>query len=101
RDSVPLAEHYRSESLVTGIAHTDLARHYPRLFHMAEAGCWPSVQRYGLLSTSGLLDLFEVDPEQRVQLESRHRPESVRIQHPVHGTAVIRDQKPMSDSGLK
>ena len=28
-------------------------------------------------------------------------PESVAITHPVEGTAVIRDQKPMTDEGLR
>lgn len=68
---------------------------------MADHNAWPSIQKHGLLSTSALLDLFEINGEQRERLEAAHRPDSVPIEHPVHGRAVIRDQKPMSDSGLR
>jgi hypothetical protein len=47
-----------------------------------------------------LLDLFEVPMAKRKQIESSHRPECVTIAHPVHGTAVIRDQKPMREPTL-
>jgi hypothetical protein len=73
---------------------------YPRLFHMAEAGSWKSIRRYGLLSTKALLDLFEIPDSVRIVIEDTRRPESVQISHPKHGTAVIRDQKPISDSAL-
>ena len=73
---------------------------HPRLYHMASDGSWPSISRHGLLSTSALLDLYEVTGERRVALESRHRPEMVEIHHPVHGGAHIRDQKPMTDRSL-
>ncbi len=85
---------------MSGMDAKAFAARFPRLFHMAEAGSWPSIQRHGLLSTSALLDLFEVRDERRVALEARHRPESVALQHPRHGTAVVRDQKPMDDQGL-
>jgi hypothetical protein len=68
---------------------------------MAEAGSWPAIQRHGLLSTSALLDLFEINGELREQLESARRPESVAIQHPVHGTAWIRDNKPINEKVLR
>lgn len=77
-----------------------LIKNHPRLYHMADKDAWPSIQRHGLLSTTALLDLFEVKGREREALESAHRPESVRITHPKHGRAVVRDQKPMSDSGL-
>ncbi|XXV24095.1 hypothetical protein WME87_37790 [Sorangium sp. So ce1389] len=57
--------------------------------------------RHGLLSTSALLDLFGVRGPDRDAIESTHRPESLTITHPLHGTAVIRDQKPMSDKALR
>lgn len=78
-----------------------LVREYPRLFHMAEPGAWPSIQKHGLLSTTALLDLFELKGERRRAIEGQHRPESVAIAHPTFGTAVVRDQKPMSDSALQ
>jgi hypothetical protein len=86
--------------MVTGISSEELARLFPRLYHMAQNGSWASIHRHGLLSTSALLDLFEINGRQRQSIEAQHRPESISIQHEVHGSAVIRDQKPMSDSGL-
>lgn len=78
-----------------------LAARYPHLYHMAEEGSWPSIQRHGLLSTTALLDLFEVPADERHALEARRRPESVPIHHPVHGTAWIRDNKPINETVLR
>jgi hypothetical protein len=47
-----------------------LASRYPVLFHMAEDGSWESIRERGLLSTSALLDLFEVEAEERFASES-------------------------------
>jgi hypothetical protein len=68
---------------------------------MAEPGSWPSIEKHGLLSTSALLDLFEVRGAARKAIESCHRPHSVTLEHPRYGTAVIRDQKPMSEGALR
>jgi hypothetical protein len=78
-----------------------LVRKFPRLYHMAEHDAWPSIQKHGLLSTTALLDLFEINGAQRQALEAAHRPECVVIEHRRHGKAVIRDQKPMDDKGLQ
>jgi len=78
-----------------------LVRDCPTVYHMAEADSWPSIQRHGLLSTSALLDLFEKRDSERFKLESEWRPQSVTITHPVYGRAVIRDQKPMPEIGLR
>jgi hypothetical protein len=78
----------------------ELIEHFPRLFHMAAAGSWPSIRAHGLLSTSALLDLFEVTGEDRIAVESRRRPDSVQLHHRLHGDAVIRDNKPLSDRKL-
>ena len=67
---------------------------------MAESGTWPSIQQRGLRSTTALLDLFEIDGPERVAIESKWRESSVPIHHPVHGTAVIRDQLPMRPEWL-
>jgi hypothetical protein len=85
---------------LAGITPEELITRYPKLYHMAEADTWDSICEHGLLSTSALLDLFEVRGAQRYAIESEHRPNSIPVSHPVYGTAVIRDQKPMSDSGL-
>lgn len=78
-----------------------IAQRWPRLFHMAEAGSWPSIQCHGLLSTTALLGLFEVSRDERERLESVRRPESVALHHPVHGTAWIRDNKPINETVLR
>lgn len=78
-----------------------LAARYPRLYHMAEEGSWPSIQQHGLLSTTALLDLFDVPADERHALEARRRPESVPIHHPAHGTAWIRDNKPINETVLR
>lgn len=62
---------------------------------MAHRNALPGILKHGLLSTSALLDLFEIRGERRNQIETRMRPESVIIEHPKHGRAVIRDQKPI------
>ena len=74
---------------------------YPVLFHMAEPGSWPSIQQHGLLSTTALLDRFDYDGDEREVIESRWRPESVLVEHDVHGTAVVRDQGPMPPRALR
>lgn len=74
---------------------------HPEVYHMAEPSSWPSIQANGLLSTEALLDLFEITGDQRTKILSEHRPEMVRIEHHTHGVAWIRDQKPMSEGGLK
>src|ERR1039458_874995 len=75
---------------------------FPRLYHMAHHEALPSIRRHGLLSTSALLDLFEVDEVRRLEIETRMRRESIEIRHPEHGVAVIRDQRPiMNDHRLE
>lgn len=68
---------------------------------MAADGSWQSIRLHGLLSTSALLDLFQVEGEARNRIEAQHRPEYIRITHSFYGEAWIRDQKPMDDSGLR
>lgn len=77
-----------------------LAETYPHLFHVAYVDAWPSLERHGLLCTSSLLDLFEVDATQRVAIELRRRSQAVVISHSTHGTATVRDQKPLLEKRL-
>jgi len=79
---------------------TLLSELYPRLFHMAHADAWSGIQRHGLLSTSALLDLFEVEGDRRDELESRRRVRSEELVHLVHGRALLRDQKPLNEKKL-
>ena len=73
---------------------------YPRLYHMAEASMWPSIQRHGLLSTSALLDLYGVAGAERTRIEHTRRADFIAVRHPELGEVLIRDQKPMSDATL-
>lgn len=78
-----------------------LAEKYPRLFHMAQLGSWPSIKRHGLLSTSALLDQYKVNGRERVILERTKRPECVALTAKGLPGAILRDQKPISDSALE
>lgn len=78
----------------------DLVQNYPRLYHMAAPGSWPSIRSQGLLSTSGLLDLHGVHGEERRLFEAELRPECVTINSSA-GRAIIRDQKPMKHDALR
>lgn len=90
-----------NDSLQVGVTPAELAERYPRLYHMAETGSWPSIQRHGLLSTSALLSLFGIEGADREKIERRHRPASVPIKHRQYGAAVVRDQIPMRDVDLR
>jgi|SRR6266478_3549592 len=87
--------------MVNGISVDELCARFPLLYHMAQLGSWPSIQKHGLLSTTALLDLFELRGDERFRIESCHRPENIPIVNPKYGRAVIRDQKPMSDRSLR
>lgn len=67
---------------------------------MAHAGAWPNIERFGLLSTTALLDLFEIEGERREQLESSRRPKSEEISHPQYGKVLLRDQIPLNEKKL-
>lgn len=85
------------------VAHSNkllLASYYPRLYHMSHAGSWLSLRRHGLLSTTALLDLFEVNGSQRDALESCRRSKSEEIVHAQYGRAMLRDQQPMNEKKL-
>lgn len=79
----------------------ELLKDCPRLYHMAEKDSWESIKKYGLMSTSALLDQYEITADKRESIEARHRPGSVSISAAGLPGAVVRDQKPMSDGGLE
>jgi hypothetical protein len=79
----------------------ELIEYYPILYHMADDSSWDGLQQQGLLSTASLVDLFQIPEPRRSQLLMEHRPQSVIIEHPVYGRAVIRDQKPLQTSKLQ
>lgn len=71
------------------------------LYHMAERGSWAAIRERGLLSTSALLDLYGVTGNQRLKIEEQRRPEGVTLVRAGLPPAVIRDQIPMDDGGLR
>jgi hypothetical protein len=84
-----------------GVSPAELIARYPRLYHMAERDSLPSILKHGLLSTSSLLDLYAVNGKRRTAIESDVRSQSIAIEHYKFGTAVVRDQCPMSVASLK
>jgi hypothetical protein len=79
----------------------ELSQNYPFLYHMAESGSWTNIRRYGLLSTTALLDMFEIEGEERIPIESQQRKDSVTLKHLIYGTVMIRDQKVLHENTLK
>lgn len=79
----------------------DFVATFPELYHMAHEASWTQIQTHGLLSTTMLLDLFEITGAERQRIEECHRSEVVKITHAKHGDAYIRDQKPLRMSALE
>ncbi len=79
----------------------DLIINYPRLFHMAEADSWESIQNIGLKTTIQLVDECGVDPDTSDRILRERRPRGFRLQHPVVGDVVIRDQGPLKLHNLE
>lgn len=84
-----------------GVSPEELWKTYPRLYHMAWEGSWQTIKCHGLLSTSALLDLYEIDGQERERIEAQHRSAPVPLAHPTLPTVVIRDQHPMSHKALQ
>ena len=69
---------------------------HPQLFHMAEAGSWPAIQKFGLLPTESIVRSSNLDDVLQSSLLNERRPESVQFDHPDLGAVVIRDQGPLN-----
>lgn len=78
----------------------ELAARHPRLYHVTEPGAWFNIKKNGLLSTTRLLDLFEIRGVQRNNIETKRRSSSVRIEHPLYGSAIINDNLPLTEEAL-
>jgi len=74
----------------------ELVERYPRLFHMAAAGSWDSISRFGLLPTSRIVETSGLDLQSQSSLLLERRPMSVHISHPELGDVTIRDQGPLN-----
>ncbi|WP_119165728.1 DUF7002 family protein [Algihabitans albus] len=79
----------------------ELGSRHPRLYHVTEPGAWTRIRDLGLLSTSRILDLFEIEGPERVRLERRRRPEAVPLTHPRWGSVVLNDQMPLRETALE
>lgn len=73
---------------------------YPRLYHMAEGGSWPSIQLHGLMTTSQIVDACSPTPEVSAAILEQRRPRNVVLDHATLGQLVIRDQAPLREQFL-
>jgi hypothetical protein len=94
-----MPERQRLESL-GGLTTDILVEWWPQLFHLTEHDAWETIRRDGLLSTTALLDRFQITGPRRDAIEAARRFESVRITHPAHGDAWIHDNKPINTAAL-
>ena len=83
-----------------GVDKKEFCASYPFLYHMAWDGSWPTISEDGLLSTSALLDLYEIAGSQRHAIESAYRSQTVVLRHPTRKPVLIRDQHPLSEKAL-
>ena len=79
----------------------DLWQSYAVLYHIAWGGSWANIRKHGLLSTKELLKLYQQDNEQVEMLTRRRRAHWVTVRRDGLPNAVLRDQKPMTDNGLR
>jgi len=83
-----------------GVTPQAFSQLYPNLYHMAHENAWASIQRHGLLSTSSILNLWQITAPDRVAIETVVRRSEVELDHSKYGKIVIRDQKPMHERKL-
>jgi hypothetical protein len=69
-------------------------------YHLTPASRVDTILRYGLFSTSALLDRAGLTGRVRERLERRRRAAAEVIIDPEMGPITLRDQKPMSDTAL-
>ena len=79
----------------------ELIANNSKLYHMAEDGSWPNIQKHGLLSTSALLTLYGYTGIDRERFESEWRPERMPISCDGLEDAWLRDQIPMPPEYLE
>ncbi len=78
-----------------------MAARHPVLFHLAEEAGLPSIRLHGLLPSEALVRLFEVEEPRATRLIEERRPNMVELTHPLHGRAILNDNKPISDKMLQ
>lgn len=73
---------------------------FPRLYHVSQAPDLATIYRYGLLSTTAILDLLGISGCQRELHERGRRIKSVPLTGSVEGMFVLNDQSPLNLEGL-
>jgi hypothetical protein len=84
-----------------GVTLRAFSQLYPHLYHMAQEDAWASIQCHGLLSTTSILNLWQVNGSKRYLIEREVRRSAVELDHPRYGKVIIRDQKPMCEQKLR
>ncbi len=79
----------------------NLWQNYPKLYHVAWGGSWPGIKERGLLSAKSLLRSYGKTDEEIAALTRARRGHWVEIFCPGGPRAVLRDQKPLTDGGLR
>ncbi len=79
----------------------ELAAKHPYLYHITEPGAWLSIKQNGLLSTSSLLELFEIKGMERTLIETKRRSSSVPLDHPSQGRVILNDNVPLNEQALR
>jgi hypothetical protein len=99
--SHPIAAHsIRDSGRLWGMDEATFLARYPRVWHLAHGDAWPGLRRHGLLSAQRLVELFERGDDADPLLGQR-RPDPVVLEHPVHGSAILRDQHPLNAAKLQ
>ncbi|MBZ2195413.1 DUF7002 family protein [Occultella gossypii] len=74
---------------------SDFIAKYPRLFHTAADGSWPSIREHGLLSTRALLDRYRPPVHVRAEILDSVRRTSHVLTRAGFPEATVRDQRPL------
>lgn len=78
----------------------ELAARHPCLYHITAPGAGESIKQKGLLSTSCILDLYNIQGASRVNIELHRRPSEITLEHAQYGRIVINDNIPLTESAL-
>jgi hypothetical protein len=80
---------------------TELTYIYPRCFHVARTDAIDRILKFGLFSVTALLDRAGVTGKTRESIECQRRESSIQIIDPQMGPVILRDQRPLTCSGLQ
>jgi hypothetical protein len=74
---------------------------YPRLYHMAAEGSWPSIRDHGLLTTKQQVERCRPPLDVADAILTCRRPQTLTLRAPDGTSVFIRDQKPLLLHNLK